>query len=85
MKIVEVETQEKISKPGPAFKTSYDNKYKDWDVFAHDDGRYKQALNTNKHDESALKNAEKSNYFGNLKLSNIKFYQDEMGSPTKLN
>jgi hypothetical protein len=70
-------------KPGPAFKTSYDNKYKDWDVFAHDDGRYKAALNTNKHDENVLKSAERSKYFGNLKLSSIKFDQDEMGSPLK--
>ena len=57
IKIVQNETNERILKPGPAFQTSYDNKYKDWDVFAHDDGRYKQALNTNKHDEKLLKSA----------------------------
>ena len=71
-------------KPGPAFQTSYDNKYNQWDVFASDAGRYKNALNTNKHDDKILNNAEKAIYQGNLKLSSIKFDQDEMGSPVKL-
>lgn len=70
-------------KPGPAFKTSYDNKYNQWDVFANDDGRYKQSLNTNKHDEALLRSAEKAEYQAKLKLSSIKFDQDEMGSPLK--
>ena len=68
-------------KPGPAFVTSYDNKYNQWDVFATDDGRYKNALNTNKHDDKILMSAEKAEYQAKLKLSSIKFDQDEMGSP----
>jgi hypothetical protein len=83
MKILESEVQEKVSKPGPAFATSYDNKYKDKDVYAQDEGRYKQALNTNKHDEQTLKAAERSKYCGELKFSSIRFDQHEMGSPQK--
>ena len=49
-------------KPGPAFVTSYDNKYNQWDVFATDDGRYKNALNTNKHDDKILMSAEEAEY-----------------------
>lgn len=85
LKIIKDETQEKIMKPGPAFVTSYDNKYNQWDVFAHDEGRFKKALNTNKHDEAMLRSAEKALFRGELKLSSIKFDQDEMGSPDKLN
>jgi hypothetical protein len=42
--------------------TSYDNKYKDRDVFANDNGRFKQALNTNKMDTNLLRSAEKAIY-----------------------
>jgi hypothetical protein len=80
-KIIREETIQQVDAPGPAFITNYDNKYNQWDVFANDEGRYKQALNTNKHDETVLKGAERSKYQGNLKLSSIKFDQDEMGSP----
>ena len=50
-------------------------------MFASDEGRYKKHLNVNDHDEDILKNAEKSVFLDELKNTNIKFTQDEMGCP----
>ena len=77
---VHIEQNPRVMAPGPAFECNYDNKYKQWDMYANDEGRVKQALNTNKHDKNVLLAGEKAKYQGNLKLSSIKFDQDEMGN-----
>lgn len=81
VEIVNREITDKIPKPGPAFHCSFDNKYNETSSYAHDNGRFKQALNTNKHDKEMLKNAEKAQYQAKLKNSSIKFDQHEMKQP----
>ena len=71
----------KIKGPGPAFHCSYDNKYNEESSYAHDKGRVKLALNTNKHDEKLLKTVEKPEYQAKLKNSSIKFDQHEFKQP----
>ena len=84
-KIVECEVVDphriEVQRPGPAFKQSYDNKYKRTTSFANDDGRVKIPLNVNKQKQAFLKTAERVRAMDELKNSNIKFDQDEMGSP----
>lgn len=71
---------------GPAFETSYDNKYKQNTSFASDQGRYKNPLNINKHTSEALGKAEKIMPMYNLKDSNIKFVHPELvESPATIN
>lgn len=57
-----------------------DNKYKATTSFATDEGRVKQELNVNRHDEATLKGAEKTEMMGALRFSNIKFDLDEKGA-----
>ena len=64
---------------GPAFQTSYDNKYKQSTSFASDTGRYKNPLNINKHTSDDLKKAEKVDPLYELKDSNISFVHPELG------
>ena len=52
--IVNEETVERVLAPGPAFECNYDNKYREGTSFSNDFGRFKQALNTNKHDGKIL-------------------------------
>jgi hypothetical protein len=75
------EINKKILKPGPAFHCSYDNKYQEDTSYAHDKGRVKQALDTNKHDEKILAKAERPEYQYRLEHSSIKFDQHEMKQP----
>ena len=53
--------------PGPAFQTSFDNRYTEGTVFASDNGRVKVALNTNQQTEDILKGAERPRFLSNLK------------------
>ena len=69
-----------VQRPGPAIQVNYDNKYKANTSFATDEGRYKQELNVNQHDEAALKGAEKAQLLEALKQTNIKFDLDERGA-----
>lgn len=66
--------------PGPAFITSYDNRYKDKTSFANDSGRVKEPLNVNKVKQEFLKSAEKAEFLQELKETSIKFLHPEMGS-----
>ena len=54
MQIVTQEMQPRIKGPGPAFECSFDNKYNEDSSYAHDKGRVKQALNTNKQSQKVL-------------------------------
>ena len=47
IKITQSEIQSPIKGPGPAFETSYDNKYKEKTSFAQSDGRVNENLNIN--------------------------------------
>ena len=62
VEIVNKEINAKIMKPGPAFHCSYDNKYPEATSYAHDKGRVKQALDTNKHDKNILAKVERPEY-----------------------
>ena len=66
---------------GPAFKTSYDNKYKQSTSFASDTGRYKNPLNINKHTSEELGKAVKVDPLYELKNSNITFNHPELDAP----
>lgn len=79
MSVVEKEYQSPLVGSGPAFQTSYDNKYKQSTSFASDTGRYKNPLNVNKHKEEDLKKAEKVDPLYELKDSNIRFVHPELG------
>ena len=66
--------------PGPAFATTYDNKYKDDSAFANDKGRVKEPLNINRTKAEFLMNAERAEFLKELKETTIKFLHPEMGS-----
>lgn len=53
------EVPERVLAPGPAFETSYDNRYKQETSFANADGRVKIPLDPNRHDSEVLKAAER--------------------------
>ena len=62
--IVQNELAQKAQKqgPGPAFKTSFDNKYNQRTAYANDDGRYKESLNPHHQQEEVLKMAERAKF-----------------------
>ena len=81
LKVVEHEHVKPLIGSGPAFKTSYDNKYKQSTSFASDTGRYKNPLNVNQHTKEELQTAEKVDPLYELKDSNIRFVHPELGEP----
>lgn len=48
------EYQKPIVGSGPAFVTSHDGKYKEGTSYTTDQGRYKNAINVNKHTKEEL-------------------------------
>ena len=80
MKVLATEQNARVAAPGPAFKTSYDNKYNQRTVFATDAGRVKQALNANQQSEAELIAHEKTKMLDQLKCSNFKFENGEAGT-----
>ena len=54
IKIVNDEYKSPLIGSGPAFETSYDNKYKQTTSFASDMGRYKEPLNINKQNSEVI-------------------------------
>ncbi len=66
------EFKEPIKGPGPAFQTSYDNRYNENTAFASDKGRFHEPLNINNKPQFLIK-GEKAEQFDDLKETNIKF------------
>ena len=81
LRVLRDEYVQPLSGSGPAFKTSYDNKYKQHTSFANDQGRYKNAINVNQHKKEDLLKAEKVDPLYDLKESNIKFQHPELDAP----
>ena len=77
MKINIYEHKQPIKSPGPAFETSFTNKYNQDTSFASDKGRIREQLNINQQQKSILEKAEKSAMFDDLKDTNIKFIHPE--------
>lgn len=78
--IIQQERTKAVQRPGPALRVNFDNKYQPESSFATDDGRVKQELNVNRHDEEVLKGAPRTELLGVLRDSNIKFDLDEKGA-----
>ena len=70
---------ERVLAPGPAFETSYDNRYQQRTVCANADGRVKISLQTNLHDSETLKKAERVRPSETPKKINIQLKTGEQG------